>query len=171
MHKIRHLNCSTSSVLSGIKSFEKRRMPTVGRSRGISSDRFATFTSPCTKIPILPQHDSPPLLMIKMSFCLGHPRIQCATSLAIFTTTLPPQPLLALSSIITPRWTLLPIPVPMYLPRPYLPYFTLTKASRVCHRWRTSTPLTRQPSKASASLLPHQILRPLVQYQTLSPRV
>src|SRR6266702_1451113 len=171
MYKERHLNCSTSSVLSGIKSFSKRRTTTIGGSRCISSDRFATFSLRYIKIPILPQHNSPPPLAMRITFCLCHPRIRCATSLVIFTTTLHPQPWLALACVITLRWSLLPLPVPMHLPRPYPPHFTSLKASRMCHRSTTSAPLIRQPLKASSLLLPHQILRPLVQYETLSLQV
>src|SRR6266702_3945452 len=109
--------------------------------------------------------------------CWGHLRIHCVTSLAIirsqhltFTTTLPPQRSFALSCMIALYRSLLPFPAPIRLPRPYLPHFASTKASRMCHRLTTSAPF-RQPSKASAFLLPHQIQPPLVQYETLSPQV
>src|SRR6266702_3945794 len=155
MYKIRHLNYSTSSVLSGIKSFEKHRITTMGGWRSKSWDRFATFTFLYTKIPMLPQHDSPPPLVMKMTFCGSHPRIQCATSLDIFMTTLPPQLLLALSCTVMPRQSLLPLPVPRHLPRPCPPHFMSTKASQLCHRLTTinmlqshSTPPIRQPLKA-----------------------
>src|SRR6266702_8101710 len=88
------------------------------------------------------------------------------------------QPLLSLSCMMTLRWSLLPLPVPMRLLRPYLPRFMSSKASQMCgimcimcHHLTTSTPLIRQPSKASAFLLPHQIQPSLVQYGTSSPQV
>src|SRR6266702_931792 len=157
MYKIRHLNCSTSSVLSGIKSCSKRRTTTIRRSRCIRSDRFVTFTLLYIKIPVLPQHDSPPPLVIRMTFCGDHRRIHCATSLAIFTTTLPSQPLLELSCMITLLWSLLPLPVPKRFPRPYPPHVMSSKASPTCHRLTISIPLIRQLPKASEILLPHQI--------------
>src|SRR6266571_4048727 len=171
MYGIRHLNCSTSSVLSGIKSFSKRRTARTGGWRSKSSDRSVTFTSHYIRILMLPQQDSPPPLAIGTGCCFTQPRIQCATSLAIFTTTLPPQPLFVLSYTITLRCPLLPLPVPMRLPRPYLPYFMSSKASRMCHGLTASTLPIRQPSKASAFLLPHKIEPPLVQYGTLSTQV
>src|SRR6266702_2115628 len=176
MYKIRHLNCSTSSVHSGIDSFSMRGRSTVrlgylghNRARGIPSDIFARFTSPYIKIPILFQ-DSPPLT-IGITLCTGRPCIQCATSLAISTTTLPPQPLLALSYLIMLRLVLLPLPVPIRFPLPHLPHFMSTKASRPCHRLTTPTRLIREPPIASAFLLPHQIQPPPVQYEKLSPQV
>src|SRR6266702_3439174 len=174
MYKIRHLNCSTSFVLSGIDSFSMRGRTTVrvgylrnNRARGIPSDIFARFTSPYIKIPILFQ-DS---LTIGITLCTGHPCIQCATSLAISTTTLPPQPLLALSCLIMLRLVLLPLPVPIRFPLPHLPHFMSTKASRLCHRFTTPTRLIREPPKVSAFLLPHQLQPPPVQYEKLSPQV
>ncbi|KAI9434491.1 hypothetical protein H4582DRAFT_779802 [Lactarius indigo] len=69
---------------------------TTRRSRCILSDRFATFMSLCTKVPVLPQRDSPPPRAIGRPSRDSRPRIRCATSLAIFTAILPPRPFLAL---------------------------------------------------------------------------
>ncbi|KAI9454761.1 hypothetical protein BJY52DRAFT_705798 [Lactarius psammicola] len=47
-------------------------MTTIGRSRGISSDPFVTFTLPCIEIPILPQYDYPPPITIIVQRVPGH---------------------------------------------------------------------------------------------------
>ncbi|KAH9011957.1 hypothetical protein EDB83DRAFT_2447472 [Lactarius deliciosus] len=165
MYTMRHLNCSKSSVLSGINWFSKLRTTTIGRWCPGSSNRSATFTYLYIRTPILRQHASPPPYTIGR-FCFCHRR---ATSLAILIT-LPPN-LLALSCMIIPRWSP-PLPVPMHLPRPYPPHFvTTSKASRMCRHLTPSTPLIRQLSKASAFMLPHQLRSLLALYRTLSTQV
>ncbi|KAH9038089.1 hypothetical protein EDB85DRAFT_547978 [Lactarius pseudohatsudake] len=99
----------------------------------------------------------PPPRTLWISFCGSHPHIQWL--LAIFTTTLLPQPLLPLSHMITLHRSC--------LPRPYLPHFMSSKASRMCHRLTTPTPLIRQPPNAPAFPSPYQIQPPPVRYETL----
>src|SRR6266702_1042065 len=177
MYKTRHPNCSTSSVLSGIKSFKKCRMATIWRWRSTSWDGFATFTLLYTNIPILPQHNSLPSLVVGVTFCGTHPRIQCATCLVIFTMSLPPQHLLALPCMMTLHWSLLPLPeLPIHHPCPYMPHFSLTKTPCMCHCSTTiclfkrhSTLILRQPWKTPALLPFYQIQPPLVQHETLTP--
>ncbi|KAF8261063.1 hypothetical protein EI94DRAFT_1746856 [Lactarius quietus] len=72
-----------------------------------------------------------------MKLLVFHSRIQCATSLAIFTTTLP-QPLLTLSCTLTLRGR-----------------FMSTKTLRPCHRLTTRTPRIG-PSKADVRTSCHQ---------------
>ncbi|KAH8987027.1 hypothetical protein EDB92DRAFT_1877383 [Lactarius akahatsu] len=167
MYKTRHLNCSTSSVLSGIELFTMLRI-TIRRWHLLSSDRFAIFTYLCIKIPILPQHGSPPPRAIGMTLWISHPRIQCAQSLATLTSLAPS--LLALSCMIMPHWSL-PFPVPLCLPCLCLPHFVSSKASRIHNRSTTSNPLINHLSKVSAFLFPHQLRPPLAQYRTLSIQV
>jgi hypothetical protein len=69
--------------------------------------------------------------------------IHCAMSLASFTTSLPLQRFSILFSTITLRCPLPPVLAPSRLPPPYLPYFTLMKASGLCHRLTTHTPLIK----------------------------
>ncbi|KAH9022189.1 hypothetical protein EDB84DRAFT_1511020 [Lactarius hengduanensis] len=167
MYKIRRLNYSMSSVFSGIKSFTKRGITAMRRLRGLPLDRSATFTLRYIKTSIVHHHGSPPPWAMGITFCGNRPRIQYATSLAIFTATLPPRP----QALFAPLCQfLLPFPVPMYL-HSYLPHFMSTKASRRYRRLTTSTPgpLIRQPSKAPEFPPPHQVQPPLVQYWTLSP--
>ncbi len=150
MYKIRRSNCSTSSVLSGIESFSKRRTTTIGGSRGISSDLFVTFTQLYIEIPILPQHDSPPPFAIRTRFCGGRLRIYCAASLAIIrtrhltlTTPQPLKPLLTLSCMMTLHRSLFPLTaLSMCLSHPYQPYFVLTETPKT-HRRSTTRSLFR----------------------------
>lgn len=107
-----------------------------------------------------------------MRFCIGHPCIQWATSLAIFTTTLPPQPSFALSWMITLRQSLCPWPIPMYFPSLSLTRFMSSKAW-IYHRSMTlhmfhgrSIPLAVQPLIIPAFLLLPRIQLPLRQYKT-----
>ncbi|KAH9031397.1 hypothetical protein EDB83DRAFT_2419485, partial [Lactarius deliciosus] len=86
MCKIRRLNCSTTSVLSGIKLFTVLRIMIRGWCP-LSSHRFAIFTYICIKVPILRQHCSPPPRPIGITFWISQPRIQCALSLATVTLT------------------------------------------------------------------------------------
>ena len=157
MYKIRRLNCSTSSVHSGIKSFSKRRIANL--LRGIFSNRFATFTSRSTKVPIPPRYYFPPLLVIVIPFCRGHPHIRCATSPAIIQT----------------RLLTYTMSIP---PRPYLaqPPFMLMTTFSLCHCstmsylfwYRVTLAITRQ-RKAFASHSFHQIQQPpLVEPGTLT---
>ncbi|KAH9022191.1 hypothetical protein EDB84DRAFT_1511032 [Lactarius hengduanensis] len=89
-------------------------------------------------------------------------------SLATWTTILPPRPLLALARMMTLHCHLLPLPVPMRLPRPYQPHFMSSTASPMCHCPTTSTPFLRHPSKARTFPLPHRIQPPLL-YQCPTP--
>ncbi|KAH8989751.1 hypothetical protein EDB92DRAFT_1867526 [Lactarius akahatsu] len=166
MYKIRRLNYSMSSVLSGIKSLTKRGITAIRRLHGLPLDRSATFTSRYIKTSIVHHHGPPPPWAMGITFCGNRPRIQYATSLAIFTATVPPRPQVLFAPL---GQSLLPLSVPMYLLHPYLPHFMSTKASRRCRRLTTSTPLIRQPSKAPEFPSPHRIEPPLVQYWTLSP--
>ncbi|KAH8986153.1 hypothetical protein EDB92DRAFT_2105433 [Lactarius akahatsu] len=160
MCKIRHPICSTSFVHSGIKSFSKRRMITIGGWQGVPSHRFGEYTSLFMKVPMLPQHDSPPPPVIGRAFWTTQPRIHGATSLAIFMS-LPPQPLLALSCTIMIRHSLLPLPVPMCLLRLYLPHLTSSKASQIyCLTTSIPVPLIKRPPKTSPFLSPPQMQRP-----------
>ncbi|KAH8988770.1 hypothetical protein EDB86DRAFT_3245437 [Lactarius hatsudake] len=80
--------------------------------------------------------------------------------------TLPPQPFLALSSIVALRLPRSPFPVPMRLPRPYSLHVMLAKASPMRHRLTAIhifQSLIRQPSKASAFMplprIPSRLMR------------
>ena len=90
--------------------------------QGMSSGQFATHPFPYTKIPTRPQHYShrPPAIMA--SICFRCPHIQCATSLAIIPTGLPPQSLLPFSRTMMLR-------PPLRLPFPYLHHSMPTKPS------------------------------------------
>ena len=140
MYKIRCLNCSTSSVHSGIKFFAEYRTTSHRRWRSLIWDGFATFTWLYTKVTVRPQQNSPPPLSMITS-CINHPRIQYVANLAIIrtrpltsTTTLPPYPLHLLSCTISLDCSLLPLPAhPMRHPHPYSPPFMLTITSWTCH--------------------------------------
>ena len=140
MCRIRRLNCSMSSALSGIKWFRKH-----GRAgqkfQGMSLDRPATCTSPYTKAPIRPQHDSPrPLVTMTSIWCILQ-HTHCAGSPAIFTAALHPELFLLLMSKIAPR---------------------------PCRCLTTPIPLVR-PLNPSTFPLPHQINPTLVQCETRFP--
>ncbi|KAI9450670.1 hypothetical protein BJY52DRAFT_1419460 [Lactarius psammicola] len=145
MYKKRHPYCSTSSVLSGIKLSSMRRTLTITGWRTKSCCRFETSTSIYIKVPILPQHGSPPPLQIMTLFCSGHPHIQSAMSLAIFTITLLPQLFLALARMTTLCWPLRPFPVPIHLPRPHLPNIMSTKPSPFHPAYQTNIGSLRIP--------------------------
>jgi hypothetical protein len=96
--------------------------------------------------------------------------IRYATSLAMFTMTLPPQRSLTLSRTTTLHCPLLPLPVRLHRPFPYLHRSISTTASRPYRRLSTHIPLVR-PSKAPAFPSPHQIKPPLVKCEAPSPWV
>ena len=157
MCKIRHLNYSTSSVPSGIKSFAQRRMTAIGGSNIIYSTLFAAFTVHYIKEPIL-----------------LHQVYHYATSLPIFSTNPLPQYFLVLSNSMMIRWPSFPSPVQTRLPHPYLPHPMSTKTSRLCHRLIAHGTHTLVPIRlltASKFLLPCEILPMLAQHKTLSPQV
>ncbi|KAN0140445.1 hypothetical protein V8E53_001654, partial [Lactarius tabidus] len=74
---------------------------------------------------ILLQRRFPPLWMIGMTFWRSRPRIKFVTLLVILTTILPSNHILALSCMITVRWTPISLLVSMRLPRPYLHHIKL----------------------------------------------
>ena len=83
------------------------------------------------------------------SICFRCPHIQCATSLAIIPTGLPPQSLLSFSRTMMLR-------LPLRLPFPYLHHSMPTKPSWPCRHLTIRTPLVRL-LKTSPFLSPHQI--------------
>ena len=107
--------------------------------------QFAMFTLLCTEVAIQRQRNPPlPLVITSFPFYRSHPRIRCATSLAIIqtrhptsTTTLPPRPFRAPSymAMATLRESLLSLPV-----------------VQIC--LLRLHPLTRQPPKVAAFLNP-----------------
>lgn len=68
MCKIRHLSCSTSSMLSRIKLSPWRRVIVIGRPRSVFCSPSATCTTTYTMVPILPRHGFPPPLVMRMTF-------------------------------------------------------------------------------------------------------
>jgi hypothetical protein len=88
----------------------------------------------------------------------------------MYTTCLPPQHLLTLSRKMVLRYPLLPSPVQLHRPFPYLHHSMSTKASQPCHLLTTHTPLVKS-LKASTFLSPHQIKPPPVECETPSPWV
>ena len=158
MYKIRHLICSTISVLSGMKSFSMKATLSIWRM--IPWDQFAAFTSLYIRILILPRPAPPTPLPTTVTFGGILPYILCAMTQAIirtrhltFATKLDRQLPLPLSCVITLRIFLLLSPIPACLPRLHLPHFMSTKVSRTCYHLRTtylfqghSTPLIIHPS-------------------------
>jgi hypothetical protein len=79
------------------------------------SDRFAIFISRSIYTPILPQLHSPLPQMTRTTFCLSHPHIPYASSLAITQTRcltsmtpLPPPPFPMLSCMKMLHWSFFP---------------------------------------------------------------
>ena len=180
MYKIRYLNCNMSSVQSGVNSFAKCRMTTIGTWCSLAWHGFAKSTSLCIEVPTLPQQNSLPSSVICLPLWDDHPGTRYVTTLTIIrtrlttsTTTLPPQPLRPLfrttMATLHLHLPLLSFPVVhIRLPHPHL-HFVTTKASQRRRHGTTMrlpqfncNPLTRQQPQVAAILPLHPIRSPLV---------